>query len=358
MLTRREMLAVMGCSAAIGPLSAQGVAFGRIDAHAHIHWSIPALIANMEKDNWRALSICVWEQFDNQPVDSDVGRFKTIDELLAATAKVHRDSKGRIAWAGTIDARSFENRDFSEKTIATVQQCFKDGAIGIKIWKTIGMKIRGRSGEYLLPDNKALLPVYEAIQKADRTLIAHLAEPIGAWLPMDALDNVYAAYYKRNPQWHMGNQPGAPAKETILQARDRVLAKFPKLRVVGAHLGSNEEDLGALAKRLDTYPNFGVDCCARIRHFFDGDRAANRQFLDRYQDRILYGSDWVRSKATDEAVAVAVLAQENREWNLLARGGMQNLQNRQVEGLALPESMLHKMFHDNARRWIPGIAPA
>lgn len=351
-MTRREMLALTGSSVVLKSLRAQDATFGRIDAHAHIQRSIPALIANMEKENWRALSICVWGQFDDQVPPG----FKTIDELHAATAKVHRESKGRIAWAATIDARGFENRDFAEKTIASLQRCFKEEAIAVKIWKIIGMKIRGKAGNYLMPDDKALMPVYEAIQKQDRTLMAHLAEPNGAWLPVDAPGNTYAGYYKSNPQWR--SQPGEPPKEAILEARDRVLARYPKLRVVGSHLGSNEEDFKALAKRLDTYPNFAVDMAARTRHFFDGDPQTMRQFLDKYQDRLIYGSDFVMENATDERVAKAVLAQEDREWNLFASNQKITRRNREIQAFALPERLLHKLFHDNAVRMIPGIAPA
>jgi hypothetical protein len=53
-----------------------------------------------------------------------------------------------------------------------------------------------------MPDDRALLPIYEAIQKADRTLIAHLAEPTGAWMPLDER-NPEIRYYLSNPQWHM-----------------------------------------------------------------------------------------------------------------------------------------------------------
>ena len=142
-----------------------------------------------------------------------------------------------------------------------------------------------------MPDDRALRPIYEAIDKADRTLVAHLAEPDGAWLPLDA-KNPEFRYYSNNPQWHMYGKAGAPVKEDILKARDRVLARFPKLRVVGCHLGSDEDDLTRLAKRLDTFPNFAVDTAARVRYFARGDREAVRQFLDHYQDRVLYATDF------------------------------------------------------------------
>ena len=65
----------------------------------------------------------------------------------------------------------------------------------------------------------------------------------------------------------MFGRTDAPGKEAILTARDRVLARYPRLRVVGCHLGSDEDNLKQLARRLDAYPNFAVDTAARVRYF-------------------------------------------------------------------------------------------
>ena len=77
----------------------------------------------------------------------------------------------------------------------------------------------------------------------------------------------------------LGKRPDAPRKAELLLARDRILARFPKLRVVGVHLGSDEEDLHALARRLDQYPNFAVDAAARVSFLARQDRETARQFL-------------------------------------------------------------------------------
>ena len=133
-----------------------------------------------------------------------------------------------MAWASAFDAREFESPEFTGRTIARLRQTFDDGAVGVKIWKNIGMSIKAKSGAFLLPDNPALLPVYEAIDRAGKTLIAHLAEPNGAWMPLDD-KNPEIAYYSKNPQWHMYGKANAPDKEAILAARDRVLARYPGL---------------------------------------------------------------------------------------------------------------------------------
>ena len=158
------------------------------------------MFSDLEDRDWRCLSICVSRAIDDQKSD--------LDEQIRGSARVHRASKERIAWATAFDPRGFEDRDFAERTIAGIHKDFGQDAIGVKIWKNIGMGIRGKSG-YLLPDNPALMPVYEDIQKANKTLIAHLAEPDGAWLPLDK-NSLELDYYSQHPEWHMYNQPDLP----------------------------------------------------------------------------------------------------------------------------------------------------
>jgi predicted TIM-barrel fold metal-dependent hydrolase len=206
------------------------------------------------------------------------------------------------------------------------------------------MGIRARSGEYLLPDHPALLPIYEHIQKSGRTLICHLAEPDGAWLPLDDPRNTESNYLRNRPEWHMLGRAGAPSKDAILDARDRVIARFPKLRVVGCHLGSNEEHLDRLARRLDAFPNFSVDVASRVRYLIAGDRAAVKQFVLRYQERLLYATDFTLG-ADEQRGVNSLLATHEREWNFFAGEA----------GLALPESALRSIFRENAVRSFPGI---
>jgi predicted TIM-barrel fold metal-dependent hydrolase len=216
------------------------------------------------------------------------------------------------------------------------------------------MAIQARSGAYLLPDDPALLPIYEAIQRADRTLVAHLAEPDGAWLPLDD-HNPELAYYSRNPRWHMFGKPGAPVKDAILAARDRVLAGHPKLRVVGCHLGSDEDDLKRLARRLDAYPNFAVDTAARVRYLARHDRDQVREFLTRYQDRILYATDFSLRDGDPAAAGRSLQATHDRDWQFFSRGDVMEYAGHRAQGLELPAGVLRKFFRENALRWLPRL---
>ena len=132
-------------AAALETGRAAEVPYERIDTHNHIHRSAPGLVAIMEKAGWRGLSICDSREIGDQK--------SVLPEMIPGTARFHRESKGRWAWATTFDARGFDQPGFAERAIAGLQQGFDQEAIAVKIWKNIGMGIRGKSGEYLLPDN-------------------------------------------------------------------------------------------------------------------------------------------------------------------------------------------------------------
>ena len=200
MKTRRELLRLIPHCGARGTARASATSdFTRIDTHIHIHRDAPALLSAIKEANWRGLDIVVCPASGDEPFD--------LEEKLRATRKVL--ATAAEPWPGLPPSMpaALKIRDFAERTIARLRQTFADGAIGVKIWKNIGMSIKGKSGAYLLPDDRALRPVYEAILKADRTLVAHLAEPDGAWLPLDA-KNPELRYYSANPQWHMYGKAG------------------------------------------------------------------------------------------------------------------------------------------------------
>ena len=218
------------------------------------------------------------------------------------------------------------------------------------------MGIRSKSGEYLLPDNAALTPVFDAIQKADKTLIAHLAEPDGAWLPLDNRSG--DRLLQPPPRVAHVRPPGRTRKppEGISGGARSHSRRHPKLRLVACHLSSDEEHWDRLAKRLDKYPNFAVDVAARVRYFVRGDREQARQFLMKYQDRILYATDFTLASGDDAGAAEELQQTHDRDWQFFVGKDALTYRDRQTQGLGLPDKVVHKIFRDNAVRWLPGIA--
>jgi predicted TIM-barrel fold metal-dependent hydrolase len=269
--------------------------------------------------------------------------------------RVVRSTSGRAVLCTTFSPYDFEEPGFSERAIRQLNQDFADGAVAVKIYKTIGMEIKTKAGKYLMPDDPAFNPVYEDIAAHHRTVVAHLAEPDSCWEPPNPASPDYE-FYEQHPQEYAYAHPEWPSKAAILAARDHVLAEHPKLRVVGAHLGSMEADLNEMAQRFDRYPNFAVDTAARIPYFILQPREKVRAFLIKYQDRILYATDLVvmPQDNTEKALQQWTSTYE-RDWKFFATDQTVEYKGHNARGLRLPESVLRKLYHDNAIRWIPGI---
>jgi predicted TIM-barrel fold metal-dependent hydrolase len=318
-----------------------------IDTHVHAFKTDPEITDLMTHLRLHILDICVADTH---------GIYAELDtETTRAKAFVHA-SQGHARLCVTFDPFGFRQKDFARKTIEQIRQEFAQGAVAVKIWKNIGMELQTPTGQYVMPDDPAFEPIYRAIAKDNKTLIAHVAEPSSCWQPPNP-DSPDYDYYKENPQWYMYLHPDHPRKEVIIAARDHLLAANPTLRVVGAHLGSMETEVDEIAKRFDRYPNFAVDTAARMEYLMIQPREKVRNFLIKYQTRVLYGTDL--EFLTDESTADALKDWQEtyaRDWKFLATNETLEFRGRKVQGLQLPEPVLHRIFHDNAVQWIPGIA--
>ena len=105
-----------------------------------------------------------------------------------------------------------------------------------------------------------------------------------------------------------------------------------------------------------------MDMAARISHFKVQDRDKVRDFLIKYQDRLLYGTDiGIRNDGT-EGVSLARMQDimENTylsDWTYFTSDQMleQNDKVKVYQGLDLPVKVLKKIYSDNAKKMYPGI---
>jgi hypothetical protein len=330
-----------------GPALAEFTSLEPIDVHTHISQTGPAFAGMLDRLHVHVLDILYVD-------DTDPSRSSLESQKLDAL-KFIASSKGHAQLCTTFDPFRFNDANFSDQAIAALNQDFANGAVAAKVWKNIGMELRNASGQYVMPDDLRLGPIYKDISAHRKTLVAHLAEPDAAWESQDPRAP-NAQYYVDHPQWNMSGKPDAPQKKSILQARDHLLAMNPDLRVVGAHLGSMEEDLDGLGNRFDLYPNFAVDTAARVLNLVIQPRDKVRAFIMKYQDRILYGTDLrFESAANDRVAANAWESKYALDWRYFATDDSFDYKGHKVEGLNLSRPVLQKLYHDNAVHWIPGI---
>ena len=324
----------------------------RIDAHLHLLGDDGATLALLDRLDLGLINVCVALEADWR----DRGGCSV--QKYRALAETRPD---RYAWVTSFDVPRASDRDYGEKVIAGIDEDLALGAVGVKVWKNIGMEARKEDGGFILVDDPLFEPIFRHLETVGTTLLMHIADPIACWRPL-CEENPHVEYYRANPQWHLHGRPEYPSHEQLIAARDRVVARHPRLRVVGAHLGSLEHDLPAVARRLEAYPNFAVDLSSRIVDLLRYDSDVVRRFLIRYADRVLFGTDVGGPRFLSEFTAEERTRQLNsweRNWrdgfSYFETSGPVNMAGTTAPGLGLPAAVVERLFLHNALHWYPAL---
>ncbi|NLF40778.1 amidohydrolase family protein [bacterium] len=330
----------------------------RIDAHAHFAADHPDGAALLDEVNVKVHNICV--AFDNQGAWR---RQRHVDVLQ----RLAQDDPERFAWTTTFDLPRFDDPQYVSAVIRQLDEDFSRGALACKIWRNIGMIVRKPDGSFIMADDPLFTPIFEFLASRGKPLLAHLNEPLARWRDEHgALDPALAGRRTRTTYRPLGEDerpPGCPGYWRQIEARDHLLELHPRLRVIGAHLGSLEHDVAEVAARLDRYPNFAVDTSARRGDLACQDPAVVTAFLSNYRDRVLWGMDQgygrrrMSEMTPDERAACVTMMRDGYrfEFNLLEAGGPVKVDGIDATGLALPADILRSIEHDAARKWYPGL---
>ncbi|RLE05789.1 MAG: hydrolase [Bacteroidetes bacterium] len=326
--------------------------FPKIDAHAHLETSDDSFVEVLRENSFILMSL----------VTRSVSQ-ALIEEEFSYARELYEGHPESIAFATTFSMDGFGEPGWEESTIEWLKTSFDQGAIAVKVWKDIGMTFLDKDSSYIMMDDARFDPIWEFIESQNKTLVNHVGEPLNCWLPLEEMTvRGDSSYFANHPEYHMYLHPSAPSHEALIASRDHVLEKYPGLRFVGCHLGSLEYDVEEQAKRFDKYPNFSVDMAARISHFKVQDRDKVRDFIIKYQDRLLYGTDIGIRGSSEEGASLARMQEIVEEtylsdWDYFTtdRSLEQNDKVKVYQGLDLPEQVLMKIYSENARRMYPGI---
>jgi predicted TIM-barrel fold metal-dependent hydrolase len=326
----------------------QFAALNPIDTHTHIYKYDSLYVAMLQKLHLHILDIMDVSDNANPERKSLAKESRDVFDLVDK-------SSHQVFACTTFDPYLFNDPDFAKTAIRELNRSFDQGALAVKVWKNIGMQVKDAKGAYILPDNPALQPIYRDIAAHHKTLITHIADPDTAWLPPnpEASD---MSYFVQHPEWYMYKIKESPSKEQILHARDHVLEANPDLRMVGAHFGSMEGNFAQLAEHLDRYPNFAVDMASRVTYLMKLPRSEAIAFILKYQDRLIYGTDDTLYPGADaQQMVKRSEAGYARDWLFFATDKISSNRGREVRGLALPESVLRKIYHENAVHWFSDL---
>ena len=310
--------------------------FPVIDSHNHTTIdadNIDEMIRQMDELNLRVLV--------NLSGGSSPDQIKQKVDFIRSTP--HAD---RFRVFANVDFDNADAPGWAASAVARLEQSVANGAIGLKIFKNLGLTTTKSDGSRLHVDDPVLKPVWEACARLNIPVIIHTAEPQEFFSPLDY----------RNERWlelalfanRRNYDPEGPSWEDLMGERDRMYAANPNTRFIGAHFDWYGSDLARASRQLDRLPNLVLEVGAVLYEFGRQPRAA-REFFVKYQDRILFGKDSFAASEFPYYWRVFETADEYfdyyRDYHAFWK----------LYGMDLPDEVLKKLYYGNALRVTPGL---
>jgi uncharacterized protein len=309
--------------------------FPFIDVHNH-QWSMPSqdlsgLITDMDKMNMGVM-VNLSGSNGNSLKRSVENIKKHYPNRFVVFANIDFDGVGRSGWI--------------ENTVKQLTEDVKNGAVGLKIFKQLGLDVTDNTGKRVPVDDPRLDAIWDKCGELKIPVIIHTADPQSFWDPMDEHNERWLEL-ETHPGRKRSNTDPAPF-EALIAEQHGMFAKHPKTTFIAAHFGWLAGDLGRLSRLLDSLPNVVVEFGAVIAELGRQPRAA-AAFFEKFQDRILFGKDsWVPSEY-------------NTYFRVLETNDEYFPYHKKYHafwamyGIGLPDKILKKVYYKNALRIIPNI---
>ena len=343
----------------VAETSVKRARFPLLDIHAHLGWGDPKgekadlilppseLLKVMDAKNIRTM------------VNLTGGYGRGLDECVRLLAKAHPDRFIVFTqpWFPRVAEPGYAKFQGDEITRA-----HQAGARGLKVLKALGLVVREKfnSGPLLKVDDRRFDPMWEACAAHGMPVAIHTSDPEAFFTPIDRFNERFEEL-NAHPDWSFHGKD-YPSDRELQEARFRVLARHPKTQFVVLHV-ANSENLAYVTENLDRYPNMWVEFGARIGELGRQPRAA-RRFFDRFQDRILFGTDAVpngheypQQLFGEKLYEIYFRFLETEdEYFDYAPAPVPPQGRWRIYGLGLPESILKKVYWNNAARLLK-LAP-
>ena len=281
------------------------------------------------------------------------GYDKGLEDSIATFDKAH---KGRfLSFTEPWFSRA-EEPGYAKFQAQQIEVARNKGAGGLKILKTLGLYLRTQeTGKLVAIDDKRFDEMWDACGQLGIPVSIHIADPVAFFDPIDRHNERFEELVN-HPDWSFYG-PDFPKRQELIDARNRVIARHRNTQFIGLHVGNNSENLAACGASLDRYPNFSVEFGARIGELGRQPRES-RKFFDKYQDRIMFGTD-----ATPNGVQYPQqlfgdllyqiyfrFLETEDEYFDYAPAAVPPQGRWKIYGLGLPENILRKVYYQNAER--------
>jgi len=278
------------------------------------------------------------------------------DGLREAQRRLQEAHPGRFvvftepAWIKASD------RNYARFQADQIESDHKAGAKGLKVLKTLGLYLRETGSEKLVRvDDARFDPMWETAGALKMPVAIHISDPKAFFLPIDRFNERWEELHA-HPDWSFHGSD-FPSDRDLQEARRNVMRRHPRTQFVCLHV-ADAEDLPYVSECMDSHPNMHVDIAARIGELGRQPRMA-RKFFDRYQDRILFGTDASGGTSFPQQTFGDALyeiyyrfLETEDEYFDYAPAPVPPQGRWRIYGLGLPEQVLRKVYWENASRLI------
>jgi predicted TIM-barrel fold metal-dependent hydrolase len=268
------------------------------------------------------------------------------DQLSDAMKNARENKPGRFLVFANVDFRKVGEPGWGEQAAKLLEADVKNGASGLKIFKSLGFSVKDINGIRVPVDDPRLDAIWEKAGALKIPVLIHTADPKPFW---DSLDNRNERWLELiiNPNRKRAADNPVPWA-TLMNEQHNLFKKHRNTTFIAAHFGWYPNDLAKLGNMLDAMPNVVVEFGAVIAEIGRQPKMA-KEFFTKYQDRILFGKDsWVPSEYATY-FRVLETADEYFPYHKKYHAYWA------MYGMGLPDNILKKVYYKNALRIIPGI---
>jgi predicted TIM-barrel fold metal-dependent hydrolase len=334
--------------------------FPVIDVHTHLSWAKKGDggVFREEQMTFLATPQELLTVMDRKNVKTMVNLTGGTGAGLASTIKQYEAAApGRFITFTEPSWARLREPGYPQWQADEIEKAKKAGARGVKVLKTLGLFLRENvtEGPLVKVDDRRFDPMWEACGRLGIPVAIHVSDPEAFFLPTDRFNERYEEL-SNHPDWSFHGRD-YPQNADLLEARNRVFARHPNTQFIVLHVGNFAENLAYVSESLDKFKNTSVEMGARVGELGRQPRAS-RKFFEKYQDRILFGTDAVpKGYETPQQIFGDPLyeiyyrfLETEDEYFDYAPAPVPPQGRWQIYGIGLPEPILKKVYHDNAAR--------
>ena len=238
---------------------------------------------------------------------------------------------------------------WSDKAATSLEADIRAGAIGLKIFKNLGLHERKADGSRLRIDDPELDAIWQVCARLNVPVFIHTADPAQFFEAIDFTNERWLELALFPNRRYPADK--FPSFETLAGERDRMFARNPKTRFILAHFGWHGNDLGRAARMLDAMPNVYLEVSAVLYEFGRQPRAS-REFFTKYQDRVVFGKDAYEPSEYPYYFRVFETSDEYFDYYRHYHASWK------LYGMGLADQVLKKLYFQNALKVAPGLPQA